>query len=47
MAEALGGFHLMGTAESAENAKPEDLVSIGFGLEDEVSESVALAEKLF
>jgi len=31
----------------AENAKPEDLVSIGFGTEDEVSESVELAEKLF
>lgn len=31
----------------AENAKPEDLVSIGFGMEDEVSESVELAEKLF
>jgi len=31
----------------AENAKPNDLISIGFGTEDEVSESVALAEKLF
>lgn len=31
----------------AENAKPNDLVSIGFGTEDEVSESVELAEKLF
>ena len=30
----------------AENAKPEDLVSIGFGTEDEVSESVELAEKI-
>jgi hypothetical protein len=31
----------------AENAKPEDVVSIGFGTEDEVSESVELVEKLF
>ena len=31
----------------AENAKPNDLVSIGFGAEDEVAESVELAEKLF
>ena len=31
----------------AENAKPNDLVSLGFGTEDEVSESVALADKLF
>jgi hypothetical protein len=31
----------------AENAKPGDLVAIGFGSEDEVSESVELAEKLF
>ena len=31
----------------AENAKPNDLVSIGFGSEDEVSESVEVAEKLF
>jgi len=31
----------------AENAKPEDMVSIGFGTEEEVSESVALAEDLF
>jgi len=31
----------------AENAKPNDLISIGFGTEDEVSESVALAVKLF
>ncbi|MBT5609181.1 MAG: hypothetical protein HOJ57_24780, partial [Lentisphaerae bacterium] len=31
----------------AENAKPEDLVSIGFGTEDEVSESVELVERLF
>jgi hypothetical protein len=30
----------------AENAKPNDLVSIGFGTEEEVSESVALAEQL-
>jgi len=30
-----------------ENAKPEDLVSIGFGTEDEVSEAVELVEKLF
>ena len=30
----------------AENTKPEDLVSIGFGTEDEVSEAVELAEKL-
>jgi len=31
----------------AENAKPSDLVSIGFGTEDEVSEAVELVEKLF
>ncbi len=31
----------------AENAKPDDLVSIGFATEEELSESVALAEKLF
>ncbi|MFC1614706.1 hypothetical protein ACFL5K_05360 [Gemmatimonadota bacterium] len=31
----------------AENAKPNDMVSIGFGTEDEVSESVELADKLF
>jgi len=31
----------------AENAKANDLVSIGFGTEDEVSESIELAEKLF
>jgi len=31
----------------AENAKPDDLVSIGFGTEEELSESVTLAEKLF
>ncbi|MCK5116874.1 MAG: hypothetical protein KAR44_09760 [Candidatus Aegiribacteria sp.] len=31
----------------AENSKPGDLVSIGFGTEDEVSESVGVAEKLF
>ena len=31
----------------AENAKPGDLVSIGFGTEEEVTESVELAEKLF
>ena len=31
----------------AENAKPNDLICMGFGSEDEVSESVALVEKLF
>ncbi len=31
----------------AENTKPNDLVSIGFGTEDEVSEAVELVEKLF
>jgi hypothetical protein len=31
----------------AENAKPGDLVSIGFGSEDEVSEAVELVEKFF
>jgi len=31
----------------AENAKPGDLVSIGFGTEDEVSEAGELVEKLF
>jgi len=31
----------------AEHAKPNDLVSIGFGTEEEVSETVELAEKLF
>ena len=31
----------------AENAKPGDLVSIGFGTEDEVSEAVELVDKLF
>ena len=31
----------------AENMKPSDLVSIGFGTEQEVSEAVELAEKLF
>ncbi len=31
----------------AENAKSNDLISIGFGTEDEVSESVELVEKLF
>jgi len=31
----------------AENAKPSDLVLIGFGTEDEVSEAVELVEKLF
>jgi len=31
----------------AENAKPSDLISIGFGTEDEVSEVVELVEKLF
>jgi hypothetical protein len=31
----------------AQNAKPGDAISIGFGTEDEVSETVELAEKLF
>jgi len=31
----------------AENAKPDDLLSIGFGTEEELRESVTLAEKLF
>lgn len=31
----------------AGNMKPSDVVSIGFGTEDEVSETVELAEKLF
>lgn len=31
----------------AENAKPSDLISIGFGTEDEVSEIVEFVEKLF
>lgn len=31
----------------AENAKPGDLISIGFAAEDEVSETVELVEKLF
>ena len=31
----------------AESAKPTDLISIGFGTEDEVCEAVELAEKLF
>ncbi len=31
----------------AQNAKPDDAISIGFGTEDEVSETVELAEKLF
>jgi len=31
----------------AENAKANDIVSIGFGSDDEVSESVELADKLF
>ena len=31
----------------AENAKSNDLISIGFGIEDEVSEVVELVEKLF
>ncbi len=31
----------------AENAKPNDLVSIGFATPDELNESVRLAEKLF
>lgn len=30
----------------AEHAKPNDLISIGFGTENEVSESIGLAEKL-
>ena len=31
----------------AENAKPGDVISVGFGTEDEVIETVALVEKLF
>ena len=31
----------------AQNAKPDDMISIGFGTEDEVSETMGLAEKLF
>ena len=31
----------------AEHAKPNDLLSIGFGTEDEVTESVEIAERLF
>lgn len=31
----------------AENAKPNDLVSIGFGSEDEAAETIQLADKLF
>jgi hypothetical protein len=31
----------------AENSKPSDLVSLGFGTEAEAEESVALAEKIF
>jgi hypothetical protein len=31
----------------AENAKPDDLISIGFATEEELSESIALAETLF
>ena len=31
----------------AENVKPNDLISIGFGTEDEVSETLELVEKLF
>jgi hypothetical protein len=31
----------------AENAKPDDLISIGFGMEDEVSEAAELVERLF
>ncbi len=31
----------------AENAKPNDLLSIGFGTEDEATESIKLAEKFF
>ena len=31
----------------AQNAKPGDAISIGFGTEDEVNETVELAEKLF
>jgi hypothetical protein len=30
----------------SENAKPSDLVSVGFGSEDEVSEAVELVENL-
>lgn len=36
-----------GLAFVAEHAKPTDLISIGFGTEDEVTESVELVEKLF
>jgi hypothetical protein len=36
------GLHFL-----AENAKPNDLISVGFGTEDEVSETVAIVEKLF
>ena len=36
-----------GLAFVAEHAKPNDLISIGFGTEDEVTESVELVEKLF
>lgn len=31
----------------AENAKPGDVISVGFGTEDEVIETVAIVEKLF
>ncbi len=31
----------------AENAKPNDLISLGFGTENEVVESLKLIEKLF
>lgn len=31
----------------AENSKPDDMISVGFGTEDEVSEAVELFEKLF
>ncbi|HCO92536.1 MAG TPA: hypothetical protein DIU00_01055 [Phycisphaerales bacterium] len=31
----------------AENVKPNDLISIGFGTEDEVSETLEIVEKLF
>ena len=31
----------------AENAKPEDLVSIGFGTEEEAAETLEIAEKVF
>ena len=36
-----------GLAFIAENAKPNDVISLGFGARDEVGESVKLVEKLF